>query len=168
VGQSCFFRDTVRPHCSVLKQLGSGSVATGVVVVARDASAQFSAATTLGVEQRVLADELARLPKAGGKGGADVDLAKMYSHLVAGKAAHATMMSDTEHHRGIFSWCAHSLAAPATRDTARRRACSRAAASNPAPCPCGPTAESHKVVVTPTELLHVVCERRGCAQVRSW
>lgn len=89
--------------CRVLKQLGSGSVASGVSAVTRDPSAQYSVATTLGVEKHVLLEELSRLPR-GNKGAADVDLAKMYTHLSGGRGA--TRMSDSEHHRSIFAWCA--------------------------------------------------------------
>jgi hypothetical protein len=90
--------------CRVLKQLGTGSVAGGVAAVARESSAQYSAASVLGVDKHLITEELSRLPKAS-KGGSDVDLAKLYSHLIGGKVASPAHAADSAHHRSIFEWC---------------------------------------------------------------
>lgn len=92
----------------MLRQLGQGSVATGVYAVLRDPSAQVNVATVLSLEQHVLLEELGHLPRPAADGSASVDLAKMYRSLIAGKAKPSSA-GDTEHIRNIFQWCADPL-----------------------------------------------------------
>jgi hypothetical protein len=91
----------------VLRQLGNGSIAEGVAETVRNTTAQNSMAAVLGVAFTTLTEELAQLP-AGDGGGAQVDLSKMYSHLVAGSSADVVLDEDLNEHRAIFNWYAQA------------------------------------------------------------
>jgi hypothetical protein len=97
----------------VLKQLGSGSIAAGVYATVKDASSQVNVARILSVEQRLLADELARLPRSK-PGTADVDLAKMYDRLKAVPMRRSSLPVSPEfdQHRDVFMWCVILLPCP--------------------------------------------------------
>jgi hypothetical protein len=91
----------------VLKQLGSGSIAAGICTTVKDTSAQVNVASILSVEQRLLADELARLPRSK-PGTADVDLAKMYDRLkaVPMRRNSRPVSPEFDQHHDVFMWCA--------------------------------------------------------------
>ena len=96
--------------CRTLKQLGSGGIAAGVGVTARDPSAQVSVASVLAVPQHALGEELARLPRSAGASNADVDLGKMYERLCA-IPQHAQHTDGSEEggadkYRDVFEWYA--------------------------------------------------------------
>jgi hypothetical protein len=92
--------------CRVLRQIGQGSIEAGVREVIRSTSFQANVSTILDIPLPVLAEELAHLPQCDPAEG-QIDLGKMYSHLVAG-TAEATVDAEEElEHLTIFKWCAN-------------------------------------------------------------
>lgn len=74
----------------------------------QEASAQVNVASVLSIEQRLLADELARLPRSR-PGAANVDLAKMFGRLKAipmqCNSVPRPVSPQVEQHQDIFVWC---------------------------------------------------------------
>lgn len=90
--------------CRVLRQVGNGSVADGVNAAVCNPSVQNSVATVLGIPLQRLVEDLAQLP-AGDNGGAQVDISKMYCHLVSDISAPVVAEEEFNEHRAIFNWC---------------------------------------------------------------
>lgn len=67
---------------------------------------QYSICNTLRIQKQALQAELARLPKAT-TSSAEVDLAKMYSRLLAGRGSTASSKagSSVPQYQSIFDWC---------------------------------------------------------------